>query len=109
MKLFGFKLADHKEQMLNLLNLLLSKKDWDKKTYSKLIKKFTKSDGNLFSKDEVIFSYKQLAGKNGITKTKAEAQAIVDAEITASQTAWDALTDEQKTMSVGRPTNITLP
>tara|TARA_R110002012_G_scaffold38709_1_gene107435 strand:+ start:832 stop:1122 length:291 start_codon:yes stop_codon:yes gene_type:complete len=50
-----------------------------------------------------------LAGKNGITKTKAEAQAIVDAEITASQTAWDALTDEQKTMSVGRPTNITLP
>jgi len=66
MKLFGFKLADHQEQMLNLLNLLLSKEDWDKKTYSKLIKKFTKPDGRLYSKDEVIFSYKQLAGTNGI-------------------------------------------
>ena len=50
-----------------------------------------------------------LASKNGITKTKAEAQAIVDAEITAAQTEWDALTDEQKTMSPGRPGNITLP
>jgi len=50
-----------------------------------------------------------LASKNGVTKTKAEAQAIVDAEVTATQTAWDALTDEQKTMSVGRPTDITLP
>jgi hypothetical protein len=50
-----------------------------------------------------------LASKNGITKTKEEAQAIVDAEITAAQTEWDALTDEQKIMSLGRPTNITLP
>ena len=50
-----------------------------------------------------------LASKNGITKTKAEAQTIVDAEITAAQTEWDALTDEQKTMSPGRPGNITLP
>ena len=50
-----------------------------------------------------------LASKNGITKTKAEAQTIVDAEITAAQTEWDALTDEQKTMSLGRPGNITLP
>ena len=50
-----------------------------------------------------------LASKNGITKTKAEAQAIVDAETTRAQTEWDALTDEQKTMSPGRPENITLP
>jgi len=50
-----------------------------------------------------------LANKNGITKTKAEAQAIVDAETTKTQTEWDALTDEQKIMSPGRPSNITLP
>ena len=41
----------------------------------------------------------------GSFKTKAEAQAIVDAEVTAAQAAWDALPDEQKQ----RPTNIQRP
>jgi len=50
-----------------------------------------------------------LASKSGVQKTKEEAQAIVDAEITAAQTEWDALTDQEKTMSPGRPGNITLP
>ena len=49
-----------------------------------------------------------LAEKGGVEKTKAEAQALVDAEVTAAQTAWDALSDEQKAMS-SRPTDITLP
>jgi len=49
-----------------------------------------------------------LAEKNGVEKTKAEAQALVDAEVTAAQTAWDALSDEQKALS-SRPTDITLP
>ena len=49
-----------------------------------------------------------LAEKNGVEKTKAEAQALVDAEVTAAQTAWDALSDEQKTIS-SRPGPITLP
>ena len=49
-----------------------------------------------------------LAEKGGVEKTKAEAQALVDAEVTAAQTAWDALSDEQKTLS-SRPTDITLP
>ena len=43
-----------------------------------------------------------------VEKTKAEAQAIVDAEITAAQEAWDALTDSQKSIS-SRPSNIVLP
>ena len=43
----------------------------------------------------------------GVLKTKNEAQAIVDAEITAAQTAWDALSDNEKTHS-DRPVNITL-
>ena len=32
-----------------------------------------------------------LADKNGVEKTKAEAQALVDADVTAAQNAWDAL------------------
>ena len=50
-----------------------------------------------------------LAEKNGVEKTKAEAQALVDANITAAQADWDALSDEQKEATPGRPTNITLP
>jgi hypothetical protein len=40
-------------------------------------------------------------------KTLAEAQAIVDAEVTAAQTAWDALSDEDK-VDNPRPADITL-
>jgi len=51
-----------------------------------------------------------LAEKNGVEKTKAEAQAIVDAEVAAAQAAWDALPEEQKNNEINqRPTAITLP
>jgi hypothetical protein len=46
----------------------------------------------------------------GSWKTKAEAQAIVDAEVALAQAAWDALSDEQKQsqMNRQRPTAIVL-
>ena len=51
-----------------------------------------------------------LAEKNGVEKTKSEAQALVTAEVEASQAAWDALSDEEKAAPhTGRPTDITLP
>jgi hypothetical protein len=43
----------------------------------------------------------------GQLKTKDEAQAIVDAAITAKQTEWDALSDSEKELT-DRPVNITL-
>ena len=49
-----------------------------------------------------------LAEKNGVEKTKAEAQALVDAEVQANQAAWDALPDAEKEM-VQRPADVTLP
>ena len=51
-----------------------------------------------------------LAEKNGVEKTKAEAQALVDAEVQAAQAAYDALSDEEKAAQPGgRPGDITLP
>ena len=52
-----------------------------------------------------------LAEKNGVEKTKAEAQALVTADVEAQQAAWDALSDEEKaeTPSNKRPSDITLP
>ena len=50
-----------------------------------------------------------LAEKDGVEKTKAEAQALIDAEVQAAQAAWDALPAEQKTDMNPRPTDITLP
>ena len=51
---------------------------------------------------------------NGTAKVKAEAQAIVDAEIEAAQAAWDALPVDKKAPAVGhvdliRPEKYTLP
>ena len=43
----------------------------------------------------------------GTIKTKDEAQAIIDVEVTAAQTSWDALPDERKANST-RPADITL-
>ena len=46
---------------------------------------------------------------DGSFKTKAEAQAIVDAEVAKAQAAWDALPDEQKQLPFRqRPTAIVL-
>ena len=50
-----------------------------------------------------------LAEKNGVEKTKAEAQALVTAEVQAPQAAWDALPEAEKTDMNPRPTDITLP
>ena len=51
-----------------------------------------------------------IADKNGVFKTKSEAQALVDAEIQAAQAAWDAQTDEEKAEPNNiRPSDVTLP
>ena len=50
-----------------------------------------------------------LAEKNGVEKTKSEAQALITAEIEAAQAAWDASSEAEKAVSLGRPTDITLP
>ena len=51
-----------------------------------------------------------LAEKNGVEKTKAEAQALVDAEVQAAQAEWDAFSDEEKANPMRpRPSDVTLP
>lgn len=66
MKLTNFNLAKHKDNLIKLIGLLLGEDNLDTNTYLKVIKKITKEDGNLYSKDELIFVYKELAGTNGI-------------------------------------------
>jgi len=51
-----------------------------------------------------------LAEKGGREKTKAEAQALIDAEVQTAQAAWDALPDEEKTgLNSERPADVILP
>ncbi len=56
-----------------------------------------------------------LAEKNGVEKTKSEAQVLVTAEVDAAQTAWDnnnvdGETADQKIARLGsKPSDITLP
>ena len=51
-----------------------------------------------------------IADRNGVTKTKAEAQALIDADVAASQAAYDALSEaEQNELNKTRPGPITLP
>ena len=51
-----------------------------------------------------------LAEKNGVEKTKAEAQALIDAEVQAAQAEYDALSDEEKALpGRTRPADVILP
>ena len=53
-----------------------------------------------------------LAEKGAREKTKAEAQALIDAEVQAAQAEWDALPDEEKAPanpSNPRPVDVILP
>jgi len=53
-----------------------------------------------------------IARHNGTEKTKAEAQAIVDAQVATDQANWDALPEDQKAPTIShrfRPYAITLP
>ena len=52
-----------------------------------------------------------LAEKNGVEKTRAEAQALIDAEVQANQASWDALSDEEKLLpgKENRPADVILP
>ena len=49
-----------------------------------------------------------IAKVSGVSKTKAEAQTIVDAQIAIAQVAWDLESDNYKA-SHEAPTEITLP
>ena len=50
-----------------------------------------------------------IARNHGVTKTKAEAQALVTTAVEADQTAYDALSDVAKSVRGNRPGDITLP
>ena len=64
--------------------------------------------GNVWMVGNNVNGAMWLAEKNGVEKTKAEAQALIDAEIQAAQAEWDALSDEDKATSQ-RPEDVTLP
>ena len=65
--------------------------------------------GNVWVCDDIPESREWGARNSATSKTKSEAQAIVNTEVTNAQNAWDALSDEEKEGTSGRPTNITLP
>ena len=50
-----------------------------------------------------------MAEKGGREKTKAEAQALIDAEVQAAQAEYAAMSDEQKAVRGGRPADVILP
>ena len=64
--------------------------------------------GNVWMVGNNVNGAMWLAEKNGVEKTKAEAQALIDVEVEAAQAAWDAMSDDEKAMTP-RPSDVTLP
>lgn len=63
--------------------------------------------GNVWVVGDNIYGDAWIKKVSGDVKTKSEAQAIVDIEITAAQAAYDALSAEEQARQ-SRPENITL-
>lgn len=63
--------------------------------------------GNVWVVGDNIYGDAWIKKVSGDVKTKSEAQAIVDAEITVAQSAYDALSAEEQAAR-SRPTSITL-
>ena len=64
--------------------------------------------GDVWVLGDNIFGDQWVAKVNGALKTKEEAQAIVDGQVEAAQTAYDALSAEDKEMQ-SRPVKYNLP
>ena len=64
--------------------------------------------GNVWVVGNNLYGDQWIGKVSGVSKTQAEAQAIVDAEVQAAQAAWDAESDDYKATHP-RPTDITLP
>ena len=64
---------------------------------------------NVWVATDVRESRHWVARNNGVSKTKDQAQTLVTAAVDATQDAWDALSDDDKAASIGRPTDITIP
>ena len=71
--------------------------------------------GNVWVTEDNVYSARWIVRVGGSTKTKSEAQAIVDSEIDDAQDAWDnnnvdGETSAEKIERIGaKPTDITLP
>ena len=65
--------------------------------------------GNVWVCDDIPESRDWGARNSATSKTKSEAQAIVNTEVTNAQNAWDALSTAEKNNTPGRPGDITLP
>ena len=64
--------------------------------------------GNVWIVGDNMFGDQWISKVRGVEKTKVEAQAIVDGEIEAAQTAWDALSEEDQA-DRPRPVKYNLP
>ena len=64
--------------------------------------------GDVWVVGDNLFGDQWIGKVSGAIKTKTEAQAIVDAEITAAQAAYDALSAEEQALT-NRPVSYNLP
>ena len=64
---------------------------------------------NVWVATDVRESRHWVARNNGVSKTKDQAQALVTTAVEAEQATWDALSDEAKALTSGRPGDVTIP
>ena len=66
MKSYHFEYKNYQEELLPLFNELQHIEDLDRQTVKKIIKRHPKKNGKLFARDELVMSYRALAGTHGL-------------------------------------------
>lgn len=63
--------------LISLLKVLEEKKKCSEHEYTRLVKKYVKEDGSLFSKNEIVAGYRQLAGSQGLAPLSEEILKLI--------------------------------
>lgn len=72
-----FNPNDYQNELVALLRKLETKKKLSPKQLAQLVKQHTKSNGNVFSKDEIIRGYRHFAGTHGLAELSPEVISLI--------------------------------
>lgn len=70
MKKYQFKVEDHLDRLIPLIQELESIKDIEKDDIAKVAKRFADQNGQVFKFSQILNGYKKLAGTNGLAEVK---------------------------------------
>jgi elongator complex protein 3 len=89
---YKFDYNKYIDSLVPLFKVMEGLGDFTPKKLAKIIKKHTKSNGNVFSKDELVIAYRNLAGKHGLKSVQEKLLNSIKMKPTRTQSGVAPIT-----------------